>query len=243
VKVVYVVNGETQMNKILSTTVGLILSASCVTASATVYNITEVLNGIDDSFKFSGFHFAGEHMDPDANFLNRDGKAATGIQITRFLTTPVSGTYDDFTGAINMVLNLDPDDFGGINPGTVTFSGNMFFDPTLNPAATLSAVFSDVDTDGMGNPVGIDTEGWLLNTSMVFDAGLVACCSGANQRPNSFDGSTISLWGANFDSSGENPTLGLDLRIALTAVPVPAAVWLFGSGLLGLVAVARRKSA
>jgi len=28
-----------------------------------------------------------------------------------------------------------------------------------------------------------------------------------------------------------------------TAVPVPAAVWLFGSGLLGLVGVARRKKA
>jgi hypothetical protein len=27
-----------------------------------------------------------------------------------------------------------------------------------------------------------------------------------------------------------------------SAVPVPAAVWLFGSGLLGLIGVARRKS-
>jgi len=28
----------------------------------------------------------------------------------------------------------------------------------------------------------------------------------------------------------------------ITAVPVPAAVWLFGSGLIGLVGVARRKA-
>jgi len=36
---------------------------------------------------------------------------------------------------------------------------------------------------------------------------------------------------------------GADFALAgaLTAVPVPAAVWLFGSGLLGLVGVARRK--
>ena len=32
-------------------------------------------------------------------------------------------------------------------------------------------------------------------------------------------------------------------KILLTAVPVPAAVWLFGSGLLGLVGIARRKKA
>ena len=33
------------------------------------------------------------------------------------------------------------------------------------------------------------------------------------------------------------------ITITPTAVPVPAAVWLFGSGLLGLVGVARRKAA
>ncbi len=231
------------MNKIIRTVAAIALSASCTTASAIVYNITEVLNGIDDNFKFSGFHFAGFDGGDEADPLNSDNDAATGTQITRFLSAPVSGTYDDVTGAINMVLGLDPESFnaGGVgpndtgytDPGTVTFSGNMFFNPALNPAATLSAAFSDV---------GIDEMSWLQNTSMVFDAGLLACCTGAIQAPNSFDGSTMSLWGANFDSNGENPTLGLDLRIALTAVPVPAAVWLFGGGLLGLVAVARRKS-
>jgi len=29
---------------------------------------------------------------------------------------------------------------------------------------------------------------------------------------------------------------------AASAVPVPAAVWLFGSGLLGLIGIARRKA-
>lgn len=33
-----------------------------------------------------------------------------------------------------------------------------------------------------------------------------------------------------------------DAQVNLTAVPVPAAVWLFGSGLIGLVGIARRKS-
>jgi hypothetical protein len=32
-----------------------------------------------------------------------------------------------------------------------------------------------------------------------------------------------------------------NLNLGVAAIPVPAAVWLFGSGLLGLVGVARRK--
>jgi hypothetical protein len=40
---------------------------------------------------------------------------------------------------------------------------------------------------------------------------------------------------ANFDITSVHVT-------SVSTVPVPAAVWLFGSGLLGLVGVARRKS-
>jgi hypothetical protein len=35
---------------------------------------------------------------------------------------------------------------------------------------------------------------------------------------------------------------GIDLSIATTVIPVPAAVWLFGSGLLALAGIARRKA-
>ncbi len=212
------------MNKIFTkaifakTILALTLSASCTISSATLFNISEVLNGNDDGFKFSGINSAG-------------------TQITRFLSTPVSGTYDDITGALDMVLGLDPDNFnaGGVgvgdaayvDPGFVTLSGNMFFSPALNSAASLTTIFSDEQIDDLG---------LLVNTTMSFDAGQVACCSNATQIPNAFDGTTMSLLGAS--AAG----LGFDLRMTLTAVPVPAAVWLFGSGLLGLVAVARRKS-
>ena len=47
-----------------------------------------------------------------------------------------------------------------------------------------------------------------------------------------------------FGTFGFEPMAVLDvfeLRAFATPVPVPAAVWLFGSGLLGLIGVARRK--
>lgn len=41
---------------------------------------------------------------------------------------------------------------------------------------------------------------------------------------------------------GQEPISGSTLAIDLQPIPVPAAVWLFGSGLIGLVAVARRRA-
>ena len=42
---------------------------------------------------------------------------------------------------------------------------------------------------------------------------------------------------------GAFPGFSANFNLTTSAVPVPAAVWLFGSGLLGLVGVARRKAA
>ena len=51
---------------------------------------------------------------------------------------------------------------------------------------------------------------------------------------------TIALSGAGLISTS---TFGFVVAITPNAVPVPAAVWLFGSGLLGLIGLARRKKA
>ena len=47
-----------------------------------------------------------------------------------------------------------------------------------------------------------------------------------------------SAFADSFNGSGE-----ADYSFTVTTVPVPAAVWLFGSGLLGLIGIARRKKA
>jgi hypothetical protein len=72
-----------------------------------------------------------------------------------------------------------------------------------------------------------------------------------NEDPNNqlteFDGLSFvyeldHFQGNGFVSFDYNLTLGGTVATTPSAVPVPAAAWLFGSGLLGLVGVARRRS-
>jgi len=59
----------------------------------------------------------------------------------------------------------------------------------------------------------------------------------------SFSGDATWAWEWNFAiAPGSSDVIGEDLRLnTISAVPVPAAVWLFVSGLIGLASVARRK--
>jgi hypothetical protein len=76
--------------------------------------------------------------------------------------------------------------------------------------------------------------------------------AGQNIATYTFDGNNFTLdysWNA-IDHNGGNPfgPLGvteynLHLAGTVSAIPVPAAVWLFGSGLLGMIGIARRKKA
>jgi uncharacterized membrane protein len=72
-----------------------------------------------------------------------------------------------------------------------------------------------LETEGLAAPLA----GWTL----------------LEARAISDDGSTIVGYGRNPDGQFEA------WRAQLTPVPVPAAVWLFGSGLAGLIGLARRR--
>jgi len=58
---------------------------------------------------------------------------------------------------------------------------------------------------------------------------------------DSYTGDAAWIWAYTFNiAAGQNVSISKSLT--LTAVPVPAAVWLFASGLLGLVGIARRRA-
>ena len=73
-----------------------------------------------------------------------------------------------------------------------------------------------------------------LNEAGIYQADNIsfAVCTGSNDVACNKDF-------AGFEASDFE--IGFADPVALAAVPVPAAVWLFGSGLLGLIGIARRK--
>ena len=133
-----------------------------------------------------------------------------------------NGTYEAFAE-----LNFDT----GIASNFITIVGTV---PTLgiNSAITLlsgtfdSHTFTPIPGPGGSTEVfsgsGPDTKSEVLLRLLQLDPG----------TPFDFFGFTIE--------SVNGEVVSTD--IINTAVPVPAAVWLFGSGLLGLVGIARRRA-
>jgi len=144
---------------------------------------------------------------------------------------PVVGTMsiDDMTGA-----------------GTATMTGQPFFGSTwLATGITLQATGPGMVTANMlfhwGDADGSTSCG-LTNCDIGVTVGF-AMMPTAN--PMAFSVTTVSSDMPAGPFAGFQPTFNGLATVVMpqAAVPVPAAAWLLGSGLLGLVGVARRKAA
>ena len=91
-------------------------------------------------------------------------------------------------------------------------------------------------TTGADSNLNPDGSGNIVQTLNGTDLSFCPVC-------NAFTGTLVSVGNV---GSGWTPFDGTPYtevyNVAVTPVPVPAAVWLFGSGVLGLVGVARRRS-
>ena len=125
---------------------------------------------------------------------------------------------------------------------------NAFSMPVINTTPVLNELVS----------LGID-----INTGNIFQSyfgstvnSTTGHASGYYQNPNDSVGSEtyacigdgclnegfVRQWEHSYSLTGHS-SIGVFLVRDVSAVPVPAAVWLFGSGLIGLVGFARRKKA
>ena len=167
--------------------------------------------------------------------------------------TPSGG---NITGPGGMTDSVDADD--GLIEGSGTLGHSMFGDGSSGITFTFSAaVLGNLPTHA-----GIVWTDGAIRNQVTFEAWDAANNSlgtvvGNNIGDDSFYGGTaedrffsvvntggiskIRIW--NSEMSGGGSGIEVDHLQYGSAVPVPAAAWLLGSGLLGLVGVARRKAA
>jgi hypothetical protein len=149
----------------------------------------------------------------------------------------VSGTYDSVTGALMAVFTL--------NSGET-----MTFDATGILFAATTTLLNDVtaQVELFGTPAFGNTDYPPGEYAVLFENRRYTPANPGDQKSNTLwtynDGRLImALWGAGPNMNGSLPSklLGLDLRLELTPVPIPAAILLFGSGLMALLGIRRRR--
>lgn len=173
-----------------------------------------------------------------------------------FLVT--GGVVDNGNGAAGdpVLGTMSIDDMTGA--GSATMTGQPFFGSTwLATGITLQATGPGMVTANMlfhWGDAGVGTS-WLGGVDNGLGSGtcgLTNCDIGVTvgfammptANPMAFSVTTVTSEMPAGPFAGFQPTFNGTATVQMpAAVPVPAAAWLLGSGLLGLVGVARRKAA
>jgi len=169
---------------------------------------------------FASIVFPALELNPVSVTGNSSGLTMTGS--APYTLSAPSTVLVDFIPDLTFSLTSD-----ATGNGTLSVTG----------AETLSASFTNLSI----THIFAGTADW--NADLTYIGGTLASLLGGTggRVEGGFSGLGSSfapgadLLGQNFSTSGGIAKIG--------AVPVPAAVWLFGSGLLGLAGIARRKAA
>lgn len=160
--------------------------------------------------------------------------------------------------SVNVGDSFDVTIFGDFPDGLVAGGGLFNFDPALVSVSGIvldlagaDPAFSCPGTGNCSSGAGFESIHWgSFSQVIAVGAGVVqmatvslTALAGGSASFGMVDDPAAGGW---FDVAffgDATPVFnGTSVTINSTVVPVPAAVWLFGSGLLGLVGVARRRA-
>lgn len=231
----------TCIKKIIITTT--LLSAVTISHAATTYDITS--NGLAHDHPGSGFSNGFDYED-----MAVSGWSTTGTN--NKLETAQVKHWDSGLGVCNRDEGIDcsspqhqVDNVGADDLVLFLFDEQVQFDSVvIDPYGNYDRDVSFWIADITDSNLKDITRSALLNGSSIFGD-----VTNKNNGPSE-DTLTIGLSGGVGNALLFSAKLGgndhddrFKIRSLTTSpVPVPAAVWLFGSGLIGLVAVARRKA-
>jgi hypothetical protein len=167
------------------------------------------------------------------NFLTRGAVLASGLFISLVITNPASAAFVQYTfsGGSGSTGTLILDGAVSANSGWGPLSGTSlvnYFEFNGNayvPPNTVTAA------DGLASNTGANLDSGNITFS---ESGIPPIPWALAFSPNA--GSDQVIIG-----SGPSSTTYMGNWSGGTAVPIPAALWLFGSGLLAFFGVARRK--
>ncbi len=177
--------------------------------------------------------------------LGSTGVAYSGDVINVSTIDGNTTVWDPDATFIGGAVDVSPSTIGdviGLNGATAT-STISFSAPVLNPVIAIFSLGAPDDSVMLAfDDATPSLEVYGLNSTFTDDlADLVVSGNSVTGQGGSgvimFEGLYSSL---TFNNSNGEYWYGITVG-NVTAVPVPAAVWLFGSGLLGLVGVARRR--
>lgn len=187
---------------------------------------------------------------------NTNGGASGTIWAWMDLDTSygASNDWNAATGALELHVNVYSDSaltsFQGTAVGTsADLLGTNFSAPNTQNGGLLGNIVWDFDAAALAYLQGKDAAITDLLSQAFVDRNYATSTNGF--QANSLANNSVTLWGADTAAlnhtltSGDNfntatTILGTDL--VFTVVPVPAAVWLFGSGLAVLGAVRRKRT-
>jgi type VI protein secretion system component Hcp len=147
---------------------------------------------------------------------------------------------------LSWTQNLDmsvPPVFGGVA------SGKPYRRATLEVAKATGVYFQMVFDDVILTSLNIDGVGDMPGVSGALEYAKLTMTYRPQKDDGSFDAPIVGGWDLKNNTAAAffgSPAVLQGLILAgptPSAVPVPAAVWLFGSGVLGLIGIARRRTA